>query len=146
MTRNPRGHWREHRHVVVGTRRQVRMMYTLALGAGSDANQLVARNALLQMVVTAFKRMEAELAARPVLKLESTSSPERRAAAAAAHAAEAAEAVYEDDATAEGAPSSAELTRLADQGDIGRLKQVRPPCIYRRVTERAKPFTSSAAA
>jgi hypothetical protein len=40
-------------------------MYTLALGSGSGANQLVARNALLQMVVTAFKRMEAELASRP---------------------------------------------------------------------------------
>jgi len=116
MTRNPRGHWREHRHVVVGTRRQVRMMYTLALGAGSDANQLVARNALLQMVVTAFKRMEAELAARPVLKLESTSSPERRAAAAAAHAAEAAEAVYEDDATAEGVSKRC-ASSLAPQRD-----------------------------
>jgi hypothetical protein len=120
----------------------VRMMYTLALGAGSDTNQLVARNALLQMVVTAFKRMEAELAARPVSKLEST-SPEKRAAAAAAHAAEAAEAVYEDDATAEGVPSSAELTRLADQGDIVRLKQARPVQYRRkdavgRVTQRAR--------
>ena len=44
--------------------RAVRMCYTMTLGSQFASNRLVARNALLQMVVTAFKRLDTDIASQ----------------------------------------------------------------------------------
>lgn len=54
-------HFRLHGEALL---RAVTMCYTMTLGSQYEPNRFVARNALLQMVVTAFKRLESDITNR----------------------------------------------------------------------------------